>query len=145
MSRTSEILTLEVRDACENPVYLRWKTTLHGWAYYLFSFRQIKDVSVDSSDLYRENFTALASQQVVNNFYKKDSREVWQLFAENIVTSDIQLLQTITDSPRVDRYLGSDKWQSVLLTDFNLSDDTYKKRGDVSLSIQLPEKFTLSN
>lgn len=148
MAATSETITLIVKEACENPVYLRWKNLLGGWNYYLFDKRQSKGVSVDSTQEYRENFTDLAAQQIVNNFYTKQSRQEWQLFAENIETYELELLQGIADSPRVDRYTGdltTHDWQAVLIEDFTLLLNTDKNRHSASLTINLPERFTLSN
>ena len=148
MAAVSETITLYVKGACDNPVYLRFKNILGGWNYYLFDGRQLKSVSVDSFDLYRENFTALANQTIVNNFYKKEGRDSWELFAENIETYELELLQGLTISPRVDRYTGdgtTHTWQAVIVTGFNLTNTTDKNRHNVSVSIDLPEKFTLSN
>lgn len=148
MAAVSETITLLVKQACDNPVYLRWKNKLGGWNYYLFDYRQSKTISVDSTEEYRENFTALASQTIVNNFYSKQSRPQWQLFTENIETYELQLIQGLADSPRVDRYTGDGSthtWQAVLLQDFSFVLNTDKNRHNATLTINLPENFTLSN
>ena len=148
MAAVSETITLIVKETCNNPVYIRWKNIIGGWNYYLFDCRQLKGLSVDSFEQYRENFTDLENQNIVNNFYSKTSREQWQLLAENIETYELELLQGVPISPRVDLYTGDGSthtWQAVIVTAFSLINTTDKSRQSATITINLPEKFTLSN
>lgn len=151
MAAVSETITFELRTPCDNPVYIRWKILQGGWNYYLFDLRQLKNFNVDSVDLFQENFKFLDDIRKVLSFYRKKSRDVWTLLAENITTADIELVQGLSDSPEVELYLGqlgspaSHTFETVLVNDFNLENDTYKKRGNVSVQIRLLERQNLRN
>lgn len=148
MARVSETLTLIVKDVCENPVYLRWKETLGGWGYYLFDKRQVKTPNTDGGLLYQTPIDNIETAEAVYNVYQQNGREVWQLFADNIENYEVEVLQELPYSPTIQLYTGdgtTHTWQTVILTSYTLGITNDKTRQSVALTIQLPERYTLTN
>lgn len=149
MAQKSEVITLECRESCKNPVYLRWKNRLGGWNYYLFDLKQLKSIESEVPTLFRENYTYIENVNTVLSFYKKKGRFQWAVFAENIENSEIEFLQEIAISPKVQRFIRLDGntpiFETVIVEDYTLDQDTYLSRGNISVQIRLPEIETLRN
>lgn len=151
MATVSETITLEVQNTCDNPVQLRWKNRLGGWNYYVFDIKQDKRITTDSTELFRENTKYIETVRTLLSFYKKTGREVWGLFAENITSDHVELLQELSISPKVEMYIGLTgspalpTYNTVLVMNYDIVLNNNKKRHNVGVTIRLLELETLSN
>lgn len=151
MANITETITFDITTPCDNPIYLRWKNRLGGWNYYLFDLKQLKTITIDSFNLFRENSKYIEDVRTVLNFYKKQGRRTWSLFAENITTNDVEILQELAISPKVEYYIGLqgspsvETFETVLVIDYALDINTVKNRHNVTVQIQLLELPTLTN
>lgn len=155
MARVTEIKTIKVRTACENPVYLAWKNLLGGWDYWLFSYDQKSVLQTEGGGVWRRNYSSLSAARGVLSVLKKQGREGLTLTADNLTRNEIEVIRKIALSPMVLMFVSWNrnasppeppKWKEVIVQDGSIGE--FQARGQlhkIVFDIALPEFYTISN
>ena len=116
------ILADYITPDCSNGVLLRWINRLGGIHLWYFRKRDTKrpvkttTVPLPESENYSLNYS-----QGITKVVDKEKQTNITIGAEHVKISDYDIIAGITDSDRVDMYMGSGRWMQVIVadTDFN--------------------------
>lgn len=143
-------ITYEIREACQNPVIIKWANDLGGWDVWVFEGKA--PVSYDSTTVssYTKPFDSLGSTTEYNRSFLKEGRQSIELTAYNLTLNEAQQLKRMTQSPHVLLFTGEltdtnyITWTTVNVLDGTIGIyDTYNPRHRFSLSIELPQEFAI--
>lgn len=155
MARVTEIKTIKVRQACENPVYLAWKNLLGGWDYWLFSYDQKSILQTESMGVWRRNYSDLATAQGVLSVLQKQGREGLTVTADHLTRNEVETIRKIALSPVVLMFVSWNQaasppeapvWKEVIVQDGSIGE--FQTRGQlhkIAFDIALPEIYTIRN
>lgn len=145
-------IRIEPEIPCK-PVYLTWLNKKGGWHYYCFSHRQQLGSKIASEGEFTKSFESLATQNTTSSFLSKSSENYMTCGAEQMDSSDIQLMISLIESPKVFMLMNSTTWDAtapvwrevkVDVGDYKTF-DTKKVYNNFELKLRLAETFTQRN
>lgn len=138
----SETKTIQVKDPCDNPVYLFWKNTLGGDSFWLFDDNQ--DLSIDTDNERKaKQLICFANNISVSEFLAiNEVNTPGQIYRPVIqeLTTDVNKTSARTDQQLyvIDRDGG--KTGVINLTQRN-STQTKQRKHSIDVTIEYPEIF----
>jgi len=131
------------QNTTDRQVYLRWIGLTGCWNYYTFVYNQVKTLEVTNEVSIKNYITNWATTDTIGDVISKNANMKMQVFAENISVEDIEGLQAIKYSPKVQIYIGpivsGQQWQTVDTgTGTYTESETYIDQYSFSLTFTLP-------
>lgn len=145
-------IRIEPEIPCK-PVYLTWLNKKGGWHYYCFSHRQQLGSKIASEGEFTKSFESLATQNTTSSFLSKSSENYMTCGAEQMDSSDIQLMISLIESPKVFMLMNSTTWNATapvwMEVKVDVGDyktfDTKKVYNNFEFKLRLAETFTQRN
>lgn len=149
-NRRSEQLYVKLKTVPCNPVYLRWLNRKGGWHYWCFAARQIHGKKNTSLGEFARTFTNIETQNTTSSYLGKDSEPYMLVGSEQMDSYDMELMDSLSDSPFVQilynaiEYLENSlldlKWQEVKIDVGDIKGkDTKKTLNVFECKIRMPE------
>lgn len=142
MTYLAQPLTLQLRPACGNPVYLRWLSPLGTWEGWLFSDNAASDLKTE--------VTEATDVSTADNRYAVAVRRVAQgtltVRADNLTATQHAALSTLLSSPAVYRQYADGTRQPVLVAaNASTTRSSTDTRSTLELDVRLPAANALTN
>jgi hypothetical protein len=135
------VLAINITPQCmpDNPFYVRWLNDMGGWEYFMFSFRQNIEKSVENQQ-YFHPYTR--SSETAKGYVRAawiESAEQITVGAGMLSPTEYEALSKIIYSPQIEYYnkdLG--KWFTLAIEDSTIIKDTRDVTGSVEITFNLP-------
>jgi len=136
-------LSVQYVDQCKKGTYLKWQNKQGGYSYWLFEGIYKENKSVNTMEVYQDDFQNI---QIANRAFGvtgKDSKRIRKISSGILSESDISVLESLLDAPQVvmlNDISDNVEWQEVLIKDssFNVI-DTRRQRYKIDISIEINE------
>jgi hypothetical protein len=131
----------------ERPVYLRWIGLNGSWQYYKFVYNQVVTLDVTNTVMMKNFITDWANTDTIQDVISKNAGKSIQVFGENVTVSDIQGLESIKYSPKVqmftNRNISGSWWETVIVKEGTFTEfETFIQAYNFSISFALPQVNT---
>lgn len=128
-------------DTTDRQVYLRWLGLTGSWQYYTFAYNQTITLEVTNPIMIKNFVTNWASQDTIADVISKNASKKMQVYGENVSVDDINGLEALKFSPKVQIYTGSGpKWQTVIVDAATFTEyETRIEAYNFSVVFALPE------
>ncbi len=128
----------------DRPVYVRWIGLTGSWNYYKFVYNQMITLEVSDPVTMKNFITDWANSDTIVDVISKGASQKMQVFGENVTVSDIEGLQSIKYSPKVQIYVGpaiSGNWWQTVIVDSGSFDEreTFIDAYNFSITFALPD------
>jgi hypothetical protein len=141
---------LEIREVsvCKNPFYVKWVNTDGSWNYFMFMVTQVKGRRTSSLGEFGRYIETLSTAKTDTKYLGKESVPFIVFGCETLDTYDIELMESLIDSPEV-QYLSNpatwatdgEKWQTIKVDVGSFTTRITKHtQGKIELRGALPEK-----
>ncbi|MDR0541043.1 MAG: hypothetical protein LBH19_02395 [Dysgonamonadaceae bacterium] len=135
------VLAINITPQCtpDNPFYVRWLNQLGGWEYFMFSFRQSIEKSVDNQQFF---YPFVRNQETAKGYIRAswmDGKERITAGAGLLSGREYEALSKIIYSPQIEWYskdLG--KWFTLTIDESSINRDTRNETGSVEITFNLP-------
>jgi hypothetical protein len=127
----------------ERPVYLRWIGLNGSWQYFKFVYNQVVTMDVSNTVMMKNFITDWQAADTIQDVISKNAGKSMQVFAENMTVSDIQGIEAIKFSPKVQMYVGpaisGSNWQTVIVKEGSFTEyETFIHAYNFSITFALP-------
>lgn len=140
----TEELIVRIDRACAiNPVYLRWIGLSGSWNYFRFNYNQTKTLDVQNAVIIKNFVNDWQNDEGIDEVVSKDASEKLQVFADALDKNDINGLQSIKYSPKVQILVNKNpvKWQTVVVNTSTFAEyDTQNGQSEFNLTFNMPSK-----
>lgn len=143
-----EDISIKIGSVCpRNPVYLAWRNSRGGWNYWLFSGNQ----SIGYSSKQVGEISNANEDRIENIDHRSKALRLEQvkriICGANILIEDLEGLRSIEASPAVYLFTGTSSytWKRVKVIPKGFQYQTRGVNSDVTVEIELPELYTVSN
>lgn len=140
-------ITVRVADqgavSVNRPVYLRWIGLTGSWNYYKFVYNQVITLDVNAPVTMKNFITDWQNTDTIVDIISKNAGKSLQVFGENVTVQDIQGLESIKYSPKVqiftDRAISGNWWQTVIVKEGSFTEyETFIDQFNFSITFALP-------
>jgi hypothetical protein len=124
-----------------NGVYMRWIGLTGSWNYYRFNYNQEISLDVQNATIIKNFVQDWQTQDGIEEVISKDAGQKMKLMAEDLSVADIQGLQSIKYSPKVQMLVNTNpvKWQTVVLNTATFSEyETINGQAPFSITFNMP-------
>jgi hypothetical protein len=122
-------------------VWIRWIGLTGSWNYYRFVWNQAITLDVKDGAIVEKYVLDWANQDTIQDVVKKNAGRKMQVFAEDLAVSDIQGLQSIKFSPKVQLLMSANpiRWQTVIVASTTFAEyETLNKQAPFTITLNLP-------
>ncbi|MCD8740388.1 hypothetical protein LT679_07220 [Mucilaginibacter roseus] len=134
--------TIRVDKAVDdNSVYLRWIGLSGSWNYYRFVFNQEISLDVQNAVIIKNYVHDWENQQGIEEVISKSAGQKVKVMAEDLSVSDIEGLQSIKYSPKVQLLVSRNpvKWQTVVVNTATYAEyETRNGQAPFSITFNMP-------
>lgn len=139
-----ELLTIDIFDPCENPVYIEWVNSLGGDSYWMFDFNYARTIGAENIEDILVNATNYLADQERYTQTGGDRLVDLALTAKDIPVNNWEALSEILSSPRVNWIISVDgntfRRVSVRVTSKTASRDVRQSFNNFEITIGLPRR-----
>lgn len=100
-SKITQTQRIEVRKACKNPVYIKWKNTLGGWDQWVFEEKQTLSSEITSRGSFKKNVFDISETSNPIKELGKQAQPKMVLGAEGLSTQEKRALMHLLMSNKV--------------------------------------------
>lgn len=128
----------------ERQVYVRWIGLTGCWEYYCFTYNQVVTLDVTNTVMMKNFVTDWEHNDTIQDVISKNAGKSLQVFGENVTVSDIQGLESIKYSPKVQMFVGKaisgSWWQTVVVKEGSFTEyETFIQQYNFSITFALPQ------
>lgn len=141
-------ITLEVREACNNPKAIRWLNDLGGWDVWVFEGKAPYTLGTELASSYKKAFNSLGLNTGADRSYLINGRYSVALTAPHLTLNQAKQLGRMTQSTNIQMFMGEltdavyNTWRTVTVQPGSFSVyDEYNSQHRVELTINVSEEI----
>ena len=137
----TETITIEVREAGCNPIYLGWLNSLGGRGYWLFEHNQLDGNDYSTIGTYEPPSTDLESIDGIKRVLGRTNFNTLGVFAGGLSRNEYDAIREVLQSPDVEQLFTDGTKIRVIPVTGSVSTQTKNNGHELLFEIEYPEIF----